>query len=139
MDVSSEQLFRATDNEHLYWEVISFNGVIASDNGRLELEAGETKNLVLTQLLSLPQNEGVWLNLCIKQVEPGEWSRAGHEVARVQFELQAQAIGVWEPAAPAYIEEQPGQWRIRTADNIWIVDQHSGWLCSWVKAAWNRC
>jgi beta-galactosidase len=134
VDVSSEHLFRATDNEHLYWEVISFNGIIASGNCRLELEAGETRNLVLTQLPPLPQKEGLWLNLCIKQVEPSAWSGAGHEVARAQFELQAQAIGAREPAAPAYIEEQPGQWRVSTADNIWIVDQHSGWLCSWVKA-----
>ena len=134
VDISSEHLFRATDNEHLYWEVISFSGIIATGNCRLVLEAGETKNLVLNQQLTLPQNEGVWLNLCIKQIEPTTWSDAGHEVARAQIELQAQTTGAQEPAVPVFIEEQPGQWRVRTADNTWIVDQRSGWLCSWVKA-----
>ena len=136
VDVGSEYLFRATDNEHLYWEVISFSGVIASGNCKLVLEARETKNLVLTRLPVLPQNEGVWLNLYIKHVEPSAWSDAGHEVARVQFELQAQTIAARQPATqnPAHIEEHPGQWLVRAADNIWTVDQDNGWLCSWVKA-----
>jgi len=135
VDVNSEYLFRATDNEHLYWQVISFNGIIASGDRKLVLKAKETTRLVLTQLPSLPQNEDVWLNLCINQVESNAWSEAGHEVARAQFELQAQTAGKQEPAVPTpvHIEERPGQWRVSAADNVWMVDQHNGWLCSWVK------
>ncbi len=136
VDVRSEHLFLTTDNEHLYWEVISFNGMIASGDCKLVIDAGETMNLVLTRLPSLPQNKAVWLNLYIRQVKSSSWSEPGHEVARAQFELQAQTTVVRESAipAPAPIEEQPGQWLIRAADNIWTVDQQSGWLCSWLKA-----
>jgi len=77
VDVSSEHLFRSTDNEHLYWEIISFDEVVASGDYRLLLKAGETKNLVMGQLPTLPENEAVWLNLCVKQVEPTSWSRHG--------------------------------------------------------------
>jgi len=135
VDVGSEYLFRATDSEYLYWEVISFNGIIASGNCKLVLEAKETKSLVLTQQLSLPKDEAVWLNVYIKQDESTSWSGPGHEVARAQFKLQEQGTEVQEPVVPtpAHIEEHPGQWLVRAADNVWIIDQHEGWLCSWVK------
>jgi beta-galactosidase len=134
VDVSSEYLFRATNNEHLYWEVTSFNGVIASGDRKLELGARETKNLVLAPLPPLPENEGVWLNLSIKQPEPGAWSGADHEVARLQFELQAKIGEEKEPGVPAHIEELRGQWRVQTAENIWVIDQATGRLCGWKKA-----
>jgi len=133
VDISSEHLFRATDNEHLYWEIVSFNGTIASGDCTLALEAKETKNLVLTPLPPLPENKGAWLNLCIRQVEPSACCEAGHEVARTQFELQAHTPEQVIPA-PAQIEDHPGQWRVAAADNIWTVDQKSGWLSSWRKA-----
>jgi beta-galactosidase len=78
----------------------------------------------------------VWLNLCIRHTESSAWSQPGHEVARVQFELQAQTTPAQESAIPteAHIEEHPGQWLVRAASNVWKIDQNSGWLCSWVKA-----
>jgi beta-galactosidase len=98
------------------------------------LAVKETKKLVLTDLPRLPQNEAVWLNLCIRQVESSAWSEPGFEVARAQFELQAQPAVAWKPAEPAMIEEHDSQWLVRGGDNVWTVDQHNGWLCSWKKA-----
>ena len=135
VDVSSEYLFRATDNEQLYWQVIGFGGVIASGDCKLMLEATETINLDLGEWPPCPQNEPVWLNLCIRQLEPTPWSGRGHEVAKAQFELQAQADGVRqsETLAPAFIEEHAGHWRVQVAGNVWTVDQKTGWLSSWEK------
>jgi len=134
--VSSEYLFRATDNEQLYWKVASFTQTFTHGHCKLELDAGETRRVVLTRLPPLPQNEGVWLNLWVQQPEPVSWAGVGHEVARVQFELQprpAVAIAPTSPA-PARIEEHADQWRVCAAENVWSVDQQSGWLNSWVKS-----
>ena len=136
IDVSNEYMYRSTDNEHLYWEVISFEGVIASGDCKLNLDAGETKRLSLTALPRLPQNTGVWLNLFIKQPASTSWSEAGHEVARSQFELQSQATGLQTPVSPmpAQIDEVAGQWVVCAADSKWVIDQQEGWLCSWQKS-----
>jgi beta-galactosidase len=136
ISVTSEHLFRPTDNERLFWEITSYSGVIDSGDCKLELQQRETRHLVLTGLPELPDNEAVWLNLAVRQPAATAWSEAGHEVARDQFELQSPPAALpGSTAAPAaFIEEQSGHWQVRTEANCWTIDRQTGWLSSWENA-----
>ena len=131
--VTSEHLFRATDNERLHWQLVSEDRVIDSGGIALELLPGETRSVSLfANNLQLTGTR--WLNVWITQVDGTEWSDPGHEVARWQFTLTGQPQPEAAPAAAAAIAETPAGFAVDAGESSWLIDADTGLLTSWIKS-----
>ena len=130
--VTSEHLFRATDNERLHWQLVSEDRVVDSGDIALELLPGETRSVSLfANNLQLTGTR--WLNVWITQVDGTEWSDPGHEVARWQFTLTGQPQPEAAPVTAAAIAETPAGFAV-DAGEFWLIDADTGLLTSWIKS-----
>jgi beta-galactosidase len=138
VDVRSEHLFRATDNELLRWQLQEDGRVLSQGECPLTLTAQGT--VALTLLEQLPRFKAgthAWLDVAIVQPTATDWSEAGHEVARQQFILPTPM------ALPAVLDcatlsEQSDHWLITASGSEWQLDKVSGRIRSWYKQGRER-
>ncbi|HBM3227106.1 TPA: beta-galactosidase [Klebsiella oxytoca] len=132
--LSSEYLFRATDNEELRWQVQAAGETFAEGSVKLALCPEGQSELTLCDALTLPAGaEEVWLTLEVVQPQATVWSDAGHRVAWQQFPLAAplalrgpRSAGI----APA-LESSDTAWIVRSGSQQWTIDRQSGLLTHW--------
>lgn len=132
--LSSEYLFRATDNEELRWQVQAAGETFAEGSVKLALCPEGQSELTLCDALTLPAGaEEVWLTLEVVQPQATVWSDAGHRVAWQQFPLAAplalrgpRSAGI----APA-LESSDAAWIVRSGSQQWTIDRQSGLLTHW--------
>ncbi|HHD7488794.1 TPA: beta-galactosidase [Klebsiella oxytoca] len=132
--LSSEYLFRATDNEELRWQVQATGETFAEGSVKLALCPEGQSELTLCDALTLPAGaEEVWLTLEVVQPQATVWSDAGHRVAWQQFPLAAplalrgpRSAGI----APA-LESSDTAWIVRSGSQQWTIDRQSGLLTHW--------
>jgi beta-galactosidase len=136
VQVTSEYLFRRTDNEVLGWEIVCAGNRLSGGEMVLGIDAKGQAEVELAR--DLP--EGVtsahtWLNLWILQPEPTPWSAAGHEVARWQHSLSDTSglVPSEEPGPAASIQEGPEGWLVETCTSAWRISRASGRIESWRK------
>ena len=132
--VSSEYLFRATDNEELRWQVQAAGETFAEGSVKLALCPEGQSELTLCDALTLPAGaEEVWLTLEVVQPQATLWSDAGHRVAWQQFPLAA-PLALRGPrsagSAPA-LESSDAAWIVRSGSQQWTIDRQSGLLTHW--------
>lgn len=88
INVSSEWLFRATDNEMLIWRLSENGHVVADGQFVLSLEQqGSAQYQLLEQMPSVVSGCEYFLNIAIVQPRSTMWSAANHVVAQEQFAL----------------------------------------------------
>lgn len=85
--VSSEYLFRHTDNEVLRWSIEQDGVVIDSGEVTLALESQGTQHITVPTTEGLQGN--AWLNLAVHQIAATPWSEADARVAWDQWPLPA--------------------------------------------------
>ncbi|PLM42598.1 beta-galactosidase, partial [Klebsiella michiganensis] len=134
ISISSEYLFRATDNEALRWQVQAAGETFAEGQVKLELSPEGQGELTLCDALTLPVGaEAVWLTLEVVQPQATAWSDAGHRVAWQQFPLAA-PLALRRPSpvgtAPA-LESSDAAWTVRSGSQQWTIDRESGLLTHW--------
>ncbi|QRS13487.1 beta-galactosidase [Klebsiella oxytoca] len=132
--LSSEYLFRATDNEELRWQVQAAGETFAEGSVKLALCPEGQSELTLCDGLTLPAGaEEVWLTLEVVQPQATVWSDAGHRVAWQQFPLAA-PLALRGPrsagSAPA-LESSDAAWIVRSGSQQWTIDRQSGLLTHW--------
>ena len=133
--ISSEYLFRATDNEQLHWTLTENGYVIAQDEWPLDLAPGARIELTLATDLPEPQpGSDYHLTLWIEQPQPTAWSEAGHEVARAQFDLPAartlpDPTPVQAPAPAAEVSDD--HLTIEAGSARFQFDRREGLLTDW--------
>jgi beta-galactosidase len=130
--VTSEHAFRATDNEHLYWQQVSETGVVASGDFALALAPGGSHKFALLEVEHLGAGAS-WLNAWICQPRATAWSQANHEVARWQFELAGAPVVASSPMPSALVEETLEGFAATAGDSHWLIDRSTGLLSSWLK------
>jgi len=97
--VTSEWLFRSTDNEHLYWSITRDGHLLEEGNQPVLLKPGERQLLSLAEEYPEPEPGASYhLNLWVRQPEATAWAPAGHESARAQLALPA--VGSLPAATP---------------------------------------
>ncbi|KZX54929.1 beta-D-galactosidase [Halioglobus sp. HI00S01] len=131
VQMSSEHLFRSTDNEHLYWEVVSADEVLARGDHVLRLAPGEVSEIKLP--FELPDNgESIWLNLRVEQPHATAWSESQHVVAQEQFVLRDIASASHNDVSAQLFLDQGDHWRIQAARSEWRIGKTSGRIESWL-------
>lgn len=134
ISLTSEYLFRTTDNEELHWRVQAAGETLAAGRTTLALAPEAHAELTLSEELTLPAGaKEVWLTLEVIQPAPTAWSDAGHRVAWQQFTLAAPLVlQALSPAAegPELIHSDTA-WTVRSGEQQWIIDRQSGLLTHW--------
>lgn len=134
ISISSEYLFRATDNEELRWQVQAAGEAVAEGCVKLDLDPEGRSELTLCDGLTLPAGaEEVWLSLEVVQPQATAWSDAGHRVAWQQFPLAAPLVlRNPSPAGTApVLDSSDRAWLVRCGSQQWTVDRQSGLLSHW--------
>ncbi|MEM9620513.1 MAG: beta-galactosidase [Pseudomonadota bacterium] len=129
LTVTSEHLFRTTDNEVLHWRVSNFDEVLAERTATLDLAPGGSGTWEMVEDAGWPGGLRV-LDVWITQRTDTFVAPAGHEIARQQFVLQ-EAPSVARPGTGGTVETNADHYRFATAGQSWQVDRNSGRLCSW--------
>lgn len=136
--ITSEYLFRRTDNETLRWRLCE-DGVVVSQ-GECSLELAPLACVTLTLLERLPAFAAgslAWLDLAIVQHGATAWAEAGYEVARQQCMLPT-PLAIPAAFSPATLSEQGDHWQVRTTGGEWRLDKASGRVASWQKQGRER-
>lgn len=135
VQVTSEYLFRHTDNEQLNWALLENGEVIGQGQMPLQVAPLSDSQYVLDTTLPVAKpGYDYHLDIWITQPEATPWSEPGHESARQQLSLPVSKRLADTPAtttpAPAYeetadriiVEHDGGQWRF---------DRATGQLIDW--------
>ncbi|HCB1499094.1 TPA: beta-galactosidase [Klebsiella michiganensis] len=134
ISISSEYLFRTTDNEELRWQVQAAGETFAEGSVTLNLAPEGLSELTLCENLVLPAGaEDVWLTLEVIQSQATAWSDGGHRVAWQQFALAAPLAlrALASAGAAPTLGSSDGAWTVRSGSQQWTIDRESGLLSHW--------
>ncbi len=133
VDISSDYLFRHTDNERLRWSVNVEGQSIADGDIALDIAPQATLRVTLpfTELATLRGE--CWLNLEVYQPLATAWSAANHVCAWTQLRLPS-ALSLPVPldagdAPQLYVETQA--FEITHGNQRWQFSRESGDLVQW--------
>ena len=131
IEVTSEYLFRQTDNEQLRWSLTCEGEVIAQGEETLDIPPQGTQRITLS-IPTLPSGES-WLNVAVHQQDATAWSPAEHLCAWDQ----------WRQPSPLALPEVPPAGfapQLATSETAfdvihgqqrWTFDRASGCLSQW--------
>ncbi|HBT4831753.1 TPA: DUF4981 domain-containing protein [Klebsiella variicola subsp. variicola] len=132
--ITSEYLFRPTDNEVVRWQVQSAGETLYHGNLTLALPPEGSDEITLLDSLILPEGaRAVWLTLEVTQPRATAWSAAEHRVAWQQFPLPA-PLALPAPTVPAGAPDlivSDEVWQIRAGSQCWTIDRRTGLLSRW--------
>lgn len=134
--ITSEYLFRTSDNEVLHWSLELDGSAVQQGETPLALAPGQTLELTLTaQLPPLAQDGRLYLQASISQIAATPWSAANHCVAWEQWPLDhgyltPRPLQRSAQEAPR-LEETDQAFHVRHRQQRWTVDKASGWLRQW--------
>ncbi|MBP7980108.1 MAG: beta-galactosidase [Tolumonas sp.] len=139
IEVSSEYLFRHSDNEQLRWQIMQQGERKAS--GEQALSVGPEGTIMLTlseQLPPLTAGIEAWLDVSVHVLNDTPWAEAGFAVAKEQWPLPvALAAPVCEHRAAEItplLEDKGDKWQISAGEQCWWLDKQSGLLTDWQQA-----
>ncbi|EUK18069.1 beta-galactosidase [Commensalibacter papalotli (ex Servin-Garciduenas et al. 2014)] len=135
LKITSDYLFRHTDNELLKWS-FEWNGrKVAQGQCLLNITAQKDQLIEITEI---PEYIGVgelWFNVEIVQPQPTIWSDANHKTAWDQW-LIAQTLDYQsfdKTSCLAAITEKENLLSIKIDQSVWQFDTQTGLLVQWNK------
>ncbi|MCL9668014.1 beta-galactosidase [Rosenbergiella epipactidis] len=134
LSVTSEYLFRHTDNEQLHWTVAQQGEIIAEGTFPLSLAPRETRSYPL-ELPDLTDAYHVWLTVKVVQPNATPWSEAGHCVATEQWQLPT-PLRLPTPSTSSEqvsIEECEEALILRSGAQQWTFSRDTGLLSQWTR------
>ena len=130
IEVTSEYLFRHSDNELLHWMVALDGKPLASGEVPLDV-APQGKQLIELPELPQPESAGqLWLTVRVVQPNATAWSEAGHISAWQQWRL-AENLSVTLPSAPhaiPHLTTSEMDFCIELGNKRWQFNRQSGFL-----------
>ncbi|RPH22513.1 beta-galactosidase [Buttiauxella warmboldiae] len=134
--ITSEYLFRRSDNERLVWQIAQNGVTLAEGEALLDIAPQGTQTLTFDALPAITQSGDVWLTVKVQQINATGWSEAGHLCAWDQWQLPGM-LCVNTPCfshdAPT-LETSPCHFDIRLGHHHWQFNRETGLLHQWWKA-----
>ncbi|MTD39695.1 beta-galactosidase [Erwinia sp. CPCC 100877] len=132
LEVTSEYLFRATDNERLSWTLKLDGEPLASGEAILNI-APQGQQIVALDLPEVECSGQLWLNVEVRQIDATPWCDAGHLSAwdqwRLATRLDIPAMGIAGEAPQ--LETSDECIEVRHGAQRWRFDRASGLLSQW--------
>lgn len=132
LSVTSEYLFRHSNNEQLIWSLAQQGEVFSEGTFPLSLGPRETQHYSLP-LPDFTDKDEVWLTVEVRQPAVTPWSEANHLVAHQQWRL---ATPLRLPVPTPYpftvlMEETPQEIIVSCATQRWTFSRETGFLHQW--------
>ena len=134
LEVTSEYLFRTTDNEQLFWTVKLDGESLASGSVVLNI-APQGQQIIALDLPEITRSGQVWLNVEVHQKTATLWSDADHVSAHHQWQLPgilSDIADVADGSAPVLTESDTG-YEIVHGEQRWQFERASGLLTQWIS------
>ncbi len=135
VEVTSEYLFRASDNERLIWTVKQEGRPLARGEALLNIPPQGKRRITLDGLPEITCGGDVWLTVQVQQIEATAWSEAGHICAWHQWQLP-DVLAVAEQnaggEAPRLVVTDDS-FAIRQRNHRWVFSRETGLLTQWWK------
>lgn len=135
LDITSEYLFRHSENERLLWTVKQTGNVLASGEIPLDIAPQGKQTIAFDSLPDITGSGDVWLTVQVQQINATPWSEAGHICAWDQWQLPGVLLVEANPEqgeapqlaiTPQFID-------ITHKDQRWSFHRDSGLLAQWWK------
>jgi beta-galactosidase len=139
LSITSEHLFRTTDNEQLSWRLWAGDSTLASGDTELALDAGNSIQLTLCDPVG-DHPKTIYLDVWVQQMEDSHFAGKGHEIARQQFVVnELSEKNSWKGSekdkATAEIDteisNEPGEYFVRCGPSSFSINKNSGQLTNW--------
>ena len=146
LTVSSDYLFRHTDNELLCWQVLENGKSIANAKGEFEINIGpqQTQMLTLTPEIIFKAGAEYHLNIDVVTANDCAWAGAGHVMDTAQLAL-INKLGIvsfslndndiTDDTSELSIEAKDGMLLVHAKNNVFSFNSESGLLTSWLQGA----
>ncbi|OBT01816.1 beta-galactosidase [Vibrio cyclitrophicus] len=137
LTVTNENLFRATDNETLNWQLLE-NGIAIQSGKQILAIAADSSQALEIDLMFVPKTEAQYhLDTDITLTHSTQWAKEGHVCATEQFALRNQAgLQIPEPenALAPQVKQNDTHVMVSSLDEThqWQWDTQSGLLTNWI-------
>ena len=134
LTVTSEHLFRATDNERLNWRLGSLSDAHLQGSQILQVPPEGSQTIVIdadSNLLAEGDQE-ILLDVWITTEQATHALSAGHEIARSQHVLALADTTRERETRPAEISHQGEQLLVAAGEVSWHMDAATGFITDWV-------
>ncbi|QIZ51741.1 beta-galactosidase [Dickeya zeae] len=135
LTVTSEYLFRHSDNEELHWRIMQDDVQLASGRVPLDIAPQGNQTLTLLEQVPAPQHHAdMWLTVEVIQPNATDWSPAGHRCAWDQWQLP---MPLARPLPPVHdgrcpsLSQTDEQVEVTLGQQRWVFNRHSGLLTQW--------
>ena len=139
LSITSEHLFRTTDNERLCWRLWAGDSTLAAGDTELVLDAGTSVQLTLCEPAGDNPNT-IYLDVWVQQNVDSHFAGKDHEIARQQFvvnELSEENSreGAEKDTTTAKVHteicNEPGEYLVRCGPSSFAINKNSGQLTNW--------
>ena len=133
LTVTSEYLFRSTDNERLNWRLGSLHDTHQEGSQVLEIPPEGSQTIVIdadSNLLAEGEQD-LLLDVWVTTELATNALPAGHEIARSQHVLALAERTVKREARPADISQQGEQLQVTAGKVSWHLDAATGFITDW--------
>ncbi|WED21262.1 beta-galactosidase [Vibrio sp. JC009] len=139
LNVTNEQLFRASDNESFMWTLLEDGMPVALDSSELVIQPEQTQEWVINCNYAFKAGSEYLLNIDVKAAKATNWSDAGHVIATEQFKVPNKQSLVLKKAPlksekPAVAASEDG-WVVSAGKQQLTFAKESGELTQWVKGS----
>lgn len=138
IEVSSEYLFRHSDNEQLRWQIMQQGELKAF--GEQDLSVGPEGRITLTLSEQLPQLQAgteVWLDVSVHVLNDTLWAEAGFAVAKEQWPLPVAfampKVELNGAGIKPSLLDNGSCWQVVWGEQRWNLEKKSGLLIEWLK------
>lgn len=138
IEVTSEHLFEASQDETLFWQILEDGHVIETGELEFAIAAGETRSFQLVSSVppALPGKQ-YHLNILLRLNKDLPWAAKGHITTIEQLALPASSrlapVPSQTESEPVSIAETSDSLEIEVKGNRWVLDRTSGRLVFWEK------
>ena len=136
IEVTSEYLFRRSDNEVLHWSIALDGNPLAA--GEIVLDIAPQGHQVITlPNVPMPDTAGeLWLTVRVEQPQATAWSEAGHISAWQQWKLE-EKLRLVRPSrvsSAPQLDVSESNFTVVANNTRWQFDRHSGLLTQyWIS------
>ncbi|MCT1464920.1 beta-galactosidase [Citrobacter freundii] len=130
IEVTSEYLFRRSDNEVLHWSIAQDGNPLAAGEIVLDI-APQGRQVITLPDVPMPETAGqLWLTVRVEQPHATAWSDAGHISAWQQWKLQEKLSLTQLPSAHTapQLNVSENVFTVENDNKRWQFDRQSGLL-----------
>lgn len=135
LTMTSEYLFRRSDNEQLRWTFMQGGKTLARGESLLDIPPEGSQNVMLGSVPDTTDAGPIWLTVEVCQIRATDWCDAGHVCAWEQWQVAGALVqpALSDAETAPQLTVSPTEFDIRAGSHRWQFNRESGLLTQWWK------